>query len=181
LWYPIKKAWPQPKRGIGFASGHPGPPALDHKNIFQLNIPHQDKVIKPKDMPLFNQNIKSAINKRNKLYKKTQAKTVSGLVAQAKQQYRTNLCNSLSSQSAGSKNYWLLIKKLLGTKFSTGISAVEGVNGLVDTDQNKAKLFLNKFLVKFKHSYDETVIPPCPRLCPPCILLLLTKKQLVKS
>jgi membrane peptidoglycan carboxypeptidase len=115
-------------------------------HIFQSNIPHRDKVIKPKDMPWFNKNIKTAINKRDKLYKKfvtnnnvenhnrlkTQTLTVNTLVDQAKQRYMTNLCNSLSNQNAGSKDYWLLIRKLLGSKFISGMPTLEGANGSVD-------------------------------------------------
>jgi hypothetical protein len=56
---------------------------------------------------------RSDVNYRN--YKES-ARQVSDLVT-AKKNYHNRLCNSLDTNSSGSKNYWLIIKQLLCKMF----------------------------------------------------------------
>jgi hypothetical protein len=124
-------------------------------------------------MPWFNREIKSAINKRDKLYKKlaannntqnyqcskTQANLVSNLVTQAKIQHREKKCQSLST--ANPRSYWSLIKKLLGKTFCGNIPTLDFKDTTAYNDSDKANLFLRKFIDKFHHTHDDTVIPVC--------------------
>jgi hypothetical protein len=90
--------------------------------IFNSFIPHYDKVLKSNDGPWFHQRIKTAINKRDKLYKiyvktnnianhrhfKVQAEAINNLVLESKDSFRNNLCDSLDQQGPVSKSYWYL-------------------------------------------------------------------------
>jgi hypothetical protein len=145
-------------------------------SIFELHIPHRDRVFKAKDKPWFNVKLRAAINKRDKLYKmfiksntnenqtcfKTQAHIVSGLLNEAKERYKNNLLESLILSKSGSKNYCFFIKKLMGAKFSPSIPSLEHNGGTAISDGDKASLLLGKFLSKFHHQHDETVLPNCP-------------------
>ena len=48
------------------------------------------------------------------------SKLVRDLVSKAKISFQSKLCNSLSENSCGTKNYWHILKQLLGKKFATG-------------------------------------------------------------
>jgi hypothetical protein len=125
-------------------------------DIFNSFIPHHDKVLKFNDGPWFNQRIKNAIIKRDKL------EVVNNIVRESKESYRSNLCDSLGTLTSGNKNYWCIIKKLLGNKFSFTIPSLEN-NGISATSNNeKASMFLNKFLGKFQHNYNVNKLPVCP-------------------
>ncbi len=141
--------------------------------ILETHIPHYDKIIKTKDMPWFTPAIKKAVNVRCKLYKKMMksrtadnvnkfkesVRTVRELVSAAKNRYHDRLCKSLSENSSGSKNYWHILKQLLGKKIGGGIPTLRNDNIIVDQDIRKAELFLSKFSYKFHHELDESIIP----------------------
>ena len=144
--------------------------------LFQTHIPHYEKVIKPTDMPWFNQNIKVAVNKRDKYYRKfvktnnlanyrrfkTQSELVNTMVNQAKESYRLNICSSLGNTSSNKRSYWSIIKKLLGNKFAFTIPPLEDGGNIVSSNNGKARLFLNKFIEKFHHNYIDRELPICP-------------------
>ncbi len=83
-----------------------------------------------------------AINKRDKLYRKyvksnsvtnyrklkEQSKFVSELIIDSKKSRQYNLCESLGTTNTGSKNYWQVIKKLMGNKFSSEIPSLNDGN-----------------------------------------------------
>ena len=132
--------------------------------------------MKPKDKPWFNESIKSAINKRDKLYKrftktnsienhnlyKTQVNNVAEKVIVAKDRYKTSLLDSLQTSTSGSSNYWYYIKKLMGSKYSSNIPMLEHNGICAISDIDKSSLLLNKFLTKFRHTHDESTVPNCP-------------------
>ncbi|MCG8431474.1 MAG: hypothetical protein MJA29_09920, partial [Candidatus Omnitrophica bacterium] len=68
----------------------------------------------------------------------------------------------LDSHDSGSKDYWVLIRKLLGKKFAIGLPSLVDNDDVYDTDQEKASLFLHQFMGKFHHEYDEASIPEFP-------------------
>jgi hypothetical protein len=100
-------------------------------SIFTTCIPNYNKVVKAKAMSWFNRNINHAINVRCKLYRKfakshnevnyTNIKeainNVTNLVNEAKTKYCDYICATLNDNSSGTKNYWHLLKQLLGKKF----------------------------------------------------------------
>jgi hypothetical protein len=81
------------------------------------------------------------------------------MIADAKTDYHDSLCKSLNNNGAGSKDYWVIIRKLLGQKFATGVPALETKDGVFCSDRQKCQLFLHQFMSKFHHDYDERVIP----------------------
>jgi hypothetical protein len=147
----------------------------DLLEIFSAHIPYQDHLVKPKDGIWFNVNIKTEINKRDKLYKKyrkdnnqmnytrfrCQAEVVNNLVIESKNKHREQLCEKLTTHSTG-KNYWFVIKKLLGTKFSYVIPSLENNGVVAMNDVEKATMFLEHFVGKFQHRHDINNLPNCP-------------------
>jgi hypothetical protein len=145
-------------------------------SILVSHIPHYDKVCKPIDMPWFNSGIRRAINKRTKCYRKMVKEksqlnvrafkdasiNVRDLVTNAKNTFQNKLCNSLNEKSTGSKNYWHIIKKLLGKKFSSGIPTLTCDDSVLDSDKLKGEQFLKNFSSKFHHNHNELIIPNFP-------------------
>lgn len=145
-------------------------------SIFESHIPHSDRVFRTKDMPWFTPNIRKAINRRTKLYHKMSndhsndnvrlykdsCKYVRELVIKSKLIFRDNVCNSLNDQSTGSKNYWLILKNLLGKKFSCGIPPLQAAGGIFDTNLDKCALFLDTFVAKFHHEHNLINTPYFP-------------------
>lgn len=142
-------------------------------SIFHDHIPHFDKNIKPKDMPWFKKDIKTAINKRSKLYQRmVKSKTrpnlnafndcsrrVRNLVKTAKNNYHEKLCNSLNTNNSGLKNYWHILKQLLGKKVNSGFPTLSYGNDVLVDDKDKANCFLSQFSLRFHHKFDQTIRP----------------------
>jgi hypothetical protein len=53
--------------------------------------------------------------------------------------FHEKLCNSLNDQSSGSKNYWHILKLLLGKKFNSEIPALQTDEKIID-DYDKSRL-----------------------------------------
>ena len=142
-------------------------------SLFDMFIPNYVKVIRPKDAPWFNVNIRRAINDRNKCYRKMAknnsiphvrrfkdaAKRVKDMIKRSKTSFQDRLCESLNENSANTKNYWHILKQLLGKKFSSGIPTITANNTTLDSDILKCQAFLEKFSNQFHHEYDVTAIP----------------------
>jgi hypothetical protein len=121
-------------------------------SIFNAYVPNHEKIIKPKDMPWFNAIIKRAINKRNRCHRKIskdnsvhnvrafkeECKNVKNLVFNAKRAFQNKLCESLNENSSGTKNYWHILRQLLGKKCDTGIPTLTVNNTILDTDTLKS-------------------------------------------
>ncbi len=140
--------------------------------IFEANVPHSDRVTKCNDMPWFNSGIKKALNKRNKLYRKmvksntihnvncykNAARHVKEMVSSAKSLHYDRVCKSLNETSS-SKNYWHILKQLLGRTVNNGIPTLTTQARIFDSDVLKSKLFLRQFSSKFKHDFVEDSVP----------------------
>ena len=87
------------------------------------------------------------------------SKLVRDLVNKAKTSFQANLCNSLSDSNSGSRNYWHILKQLLGKKFSSGFPTLKLGNDFYVTDEEKSAMFLKLITSKFRHEYDTTIIP----------------------
>jgi hypothetical protein len=125
-------------------------------------------------MPWFNSGIRRAINKRTKCYRKMvkdksqlnvrafrdASINVRHLVTNAKNTFQNKLCNSLNEKSTGSKNYWHIIKQLLGKKFSSGIPTLTCDDSVLD--KLKGEQFLKNVSSKFHHDHNELIIPNFP-------------------
>jgi hypothetical protein len=71
---------------------------------------------------------------------------------------KINLINSLDDLSP--RNYWTLIKTLLGNQFLLGIPALENNGQIANTDLEKVNIFLGKFLTKFHHEISMKLTYP---------------------
>lgn len=144
--------------------------------IFETHIPHQERLARKNDNPWFHDRIKTAINKRDKLYRKyvkknnitnyrqfkANAENVNALVKESKESFLNNTCESLDEHGSSSKSYWYIIKKLIGNKYSPDIPTLVDSGITASTTEEKAKMFLDKFIKKFKHNYNENELPVCP-------------------
>lgn len=139
-------------------------------SFLETYVPNHVKTVKPKDMPWFTANIGRAINKRNKYYRKMATNhseynvmlfkeavnNVKHLVTRAKTSFKERLCNSLNENSTSSKNYWHILRQLLGKKFDPGIPSMCINNSILESDPAKSELFMNRFSMKFHHDFDES-------------------------
>ena len=142
-------------------------------------IPHVKRIVRANDMPWFDFKVRRAINFRNKCYRKMvknpseanhmkyrdSAARASEAIKKAKSEHHQKLCKSLDSDTSSSKNYWYIIKKLLGKKFSTGVPTMTRGDIVYSSCQEKCQVFLETFQEKFHHDYDESVLPPFHDKC----------------
>jgi hypothetical protein len=142
-------------------------------SFFDTFVPNYVRIVKPKDMPWFTVNIGRAINRRNRYYRKMaknhsehnvklfkdSVNNVKNLVSRAKTSFNDRLCNSLNENSTSSKNYWHILRQLLGKRFDPGIPSMCVNNSILDNDIAKCKTFMDKLSSKFHHNYDESVSP----------------------
>ena len=125
------------------------------RNNFERHIPYVDKTIKQNDMPWMNHDVRNAMNRRKRLYKKMvkvpsvgnvrsfkeAVQHVRQKLADARSSYHDKVCRSLNEQYSGSKNYWHILKQLLGKKANNGIPALTTPNGVADSDDLKCRAF----------------------------------------
>jgi hypothetical protein len=163
--------------------------------LLSNNIPNVKRVVRGNDMPWFDHRVRKAMNNRNKCYRrmlknhsginhekfKDSASKVSEVVRKAKADYHNRLCNTLDSETSGTKNYWYTIKKLLGKKFCTGIPILISGNDTYSLCKEKCKIFLDSFQEKFHHNLDETIIPNFPSKCLNTLENILTTEDTVRK
>ena len=97
-------------------------------NIFGNFIPHETIVCRSKDPPWMKQEIKHALRRKNRLYKKyiSSGRTyddeidlretttvVSNLIISSKESYFENLGKKLNDPSTSPKTYWSILKRFL--------------------------------------------------------------------
>ena len=140
--------------------------------IFEAHVPHSDRVTKCNDMPWFNPAINRAMNNRNKCYRKmvkcntahnincfkNAASRVKELVSSSKNSHHARICNSLNETSS-CKNYWHILKQLLGRKANNGIPTLTMGSRVFDCDLLKSQLFRKQFTSKFNRAYNENIVP----------------------
>ncbi len=153
------------------------------QDILKRHIPFRQFKSKTNDKPWFSNLIKKEIIKRDQAYKKfTRTKniyyylsyknlnaTIHNLVRDAKSNYNDKLINDLDSSTKQHKNYWSLIKKFLGQKFSPDIPILidPETNKPCSTNLNKANLFLKTLSKKYHQEYPDTSnnLPPMLQRC----------------
>ncbi len=164
-------------------------------DMFVSYIPHHDKVVKTKDKPWFNERIKHEINLRDKYHKKFSRKNttfnynrfkiqegrVADLINKAKDSYRDNLCDSLNTNRSNTKDFWTLMKKLLGNKFNSHIPTIECNGSIASNDSEKANLFLKSFLTKFSRNLDINYSPDFPLKTQASLSSITVTRDLVRK
>lgn len=146
-------------------------------NVFSQCIPTKIRKIKKKDMPWMTEEIRRALNKRDKLYKKfmrdntevnknlynLQVNSVRQLITQRKQFCETETLVELENHSNSTKYYWNVIKSLLGKKFVSGIPTLyqDGLSSVFSSDDEKSRAFLSIYTNKFHHDLNFDCGLPC--------------------
>lgn len=165
--------------------------------IFKRNIPHNCRIIKPKDKPWFNDLIRNSINKRNRYHRKfkttknlfyyfaykAHVNIVNGQIASAKRDYETRTFNKLDTSPKNGKKFWHLIKKLLGNRFtSTTPPLINPVNNnLCQSNKEKAELFLKLFSDKYHVDPANRAVPNFRSRCNENVSIPHTTPQEVKK
>ena len=125
-------------------------------NILRNFIPHETVKIKSKDPPWMNNEIKSALRRKNRLYKKlssgvgsNQTKVkfeeatdlVCNLISTSKSAYYTNIGEKLNDPSIGSKTYWSILNRVLDKVKIPSIPPNLVNNNFVTDFKEKANIF----------------------------------------
>ena len=132
--------------------------------LFSQFIPNKQIKIRTNDEPWFNDNIKRSINKRDKLYRnfkrtqnlayfesfKEQSRVVETLIGEAKSNFENEFCEKLNQKTTNSNDYWSIINRLLGRKYSSPIPIIiEAVTKFIGrTNLDKANIFHRHLLNK---------------------------------
>ena len=126
-------------------------------NIFKNFIPHETKKCSHKDPPWMNKEIKSALRRKNRLYKKyisggkkqedevnlrQNTDFVSNLIATTKDYYFSNLGKRLNDPTTDPKTYWSILKRFLNKIKIPAIPPLL-VNGIFETDFGKKAAIFN--------------------------------------
>ena len=97
-------------------------------NIFRNFIPHENLKCNPKDPPWINKNIKKALRRKNRLYRKFMSggqkiedeielseatNAVSELISTAKESYFVKMGYKLNDPQTSPKTYWAILKRFL--------------------------------------------------------------------
>ncbi len=166
------------------------------QDIMRRHIPHKSTTIKPTDKPWYNSAIKSEINKRGRLYQKfrrnknlynmlrykVQDRRVQNMIEVAKKRQYDDILEGLDLNTKSKQNYWVLIRKLLGNKFSSTIPTMidPNDNTLCTSNYAKANLFLQTLSDKYHDPYLNYLnLPQFPDRCANNIILEHTNATVI--
>jgi hypothetical protein len=149
-------------------------------NVCRQKIPNCTIRVKPMDKPWFNHEVKIAIRRRNRLYKRFKrsrlpahenAWKISAIEAnffmnKAKNEHKEKIKNILMTTKIGEKKYWQIAKQVYGTKKIIGIPSLKINDETITTSKEKADHFTEYFAA-------QQTLPPIPfnHALPPIIFL----------
>lgn len=165
--------------------------------IMQRNIPRKMWSPKPSDKPWMNGHIKAALNKRNSLYRKfkttklvyfydsykDEVARVNELIKNAKLNFNDKSINDVENLPSTGKQYWKLIKRLLGNKFSSDVPVLIDSDGntLCNTSLEKSNLFLKIFSNKYHLNNPVNILPNFRNRCNQNVVLRHTSVEEIKN
>lgn len=166
-------------------------------DVMHKNIPCKTWSPKPTDKPWMNNFIKTALNKRNSLYRKFkrtklayifneykhEAIRVHSLIVNAKSDFNEKMITDVEDLPSTSKQYWKLIKRLLGNKFTSNIPVMLDTEGnkLCSTNLEKSNLFLKTFANKSHLENPYLVLPNFPNRCNHDVVLQHTSPDKIQK
>ena len=143
-------------------------------NIFRNFIPHETIKCKSKDPPWINKEIKNALRKKNRIYKRFISggrlqddqfklneitETVSNLITESKNDYFLNLGERLNDPTTSSKSYWSILKRFLNKIKIPSIPPLLVNNIFVTNFAEKANVFNAFFAEQCNILITNSVIP----------------------
>ena len=147
-------------------------------NIFRNFIPHETIKCKSKDPPWINTEIKNALRKKNRLYKKyisggrlqndqinlsEMTLTVSNVITTSKNAYFSNLGERLNDPATSPKSYWAILKRFLNKIKIPSIPPILVNNNFIINFVEKANLFNAFFAEQCTTLNTNSVIPEVRR------------------
>lgn len=124
-------------------------------NNFRNFIPHELKTCKAKDSPWMTNDIKKALQRKNRLYKKYISREDKhvldehnsrcyNLIASRKESYYSNLGHKLNNSKTSSKAYWSILNRFMG-RSKTPVIPPLLVEDKLETDFQKQANFFNEY------------------------------------
>ena len=144
-------------------------------NIFRNFIPHETVKCKSKDPPWVNKEVKNALRKKNRLYRKyisggrtenDQTKlneitvTVSDLITSSKDAYFHRLGERLNDPTTDPKLYWSILKRFLNKIKIPSIPPLLVNNTFITNFAEKANVFNSYFADQCSILSTNSIIPP---------------------
>ena len=144
-------------------------------NIMSNFVPNEIKRIVPRDPPWITKQLKSMLNRKNRLYRsykrhgyKEEDKVrldvfrieCQKAVELAKISYTRNLGNKLNEPNSSPKSYWKLINRLMNKCRAPAVPPLLVNNTLALNCCDKAKHFIDFFSLQCKLVVNNSVVPP---------------------
>ena len=143
-------------------------------NIMSNFIPNETIRIKPKDPPWIKKQIKTMLNKQNRMYKnfkKNGYKTEDKIrldnfrdecykaISLAKERYLSSMGQDLANPSTSKRTYWKIINRVMNKCKAPKIPPMLSENEFVINCKEKADLFANYFSLQCKPLDNDSVLP----------------------
>ena len=124
-----------------------------------MYVPCRTVVVRPRDKPWMNSEIRRAVRKRNRLLKifcqnkvpknwevyRLQRNFTTSLIRRRKKSYYSNLNNKLQDPLLGAKKWWGLIKQFYSNTIQTTVPSLLEGDCLVTDSKDKATLLNDYF------------------------------------
>ena len=143
-------------------------------NIISNHIPNRIITVNDKDAPWINSNVKSAIRRNYRVYRKWVKRgripedhdnvrevqnATNKQIRDAKRVYFENLGNKLSDPKTGQKHFWTAFKRISNKKKQTNIPPILENNHYVTTFQQKAQIFNVYFAEQCQINDNGSILP----------------------
>lgn len=143
------------------------------RQILETCVPNRTVVIRPRDKPWMNSEIRKAIRKRNRLLKnfcrrkspatwenyRSQRNFTTSLIRTCKARYFADLNEKLQDPKIGPKRWWGIIKSLYGNKMQSTVSTLLEGDRVITDAKEKATLFNEFFSTQCGVDNSDAPIP----------------------
>jgi len=143
------------------------------------NIPNRIITVRKDNPPWLTSNIKKCIRRKNRLHRRAKRSNIPGhwaqfrlarnkcnkLITNAKASYYSSISEKMNSEKSGSKNWWNLVKRLVGNSDnSRSIPPIEFDGELVFNDITKSDLFNDFFCAQTQLDDTQHSPPDIPNI-----------------
>ena len=143
------------------------------RKILETYVPNRTVVIRPRDKPWMNSDIRRAIRRRNRLLKRfcrykdpatwelyrQQRNSTTFVIRNRKKSYHNYLNEKLQDPSLGSKKWWGIIKHFYGRTIQSTVPTLLEGDRLVNNAKDKATLLNDYFCSQSKLSNADAPLP----------------------
>ena len=143
------------------------------RDVLMTHVPNKTVVIRPRDKPWMNSEVRRAVRKRNRLLKKfcanknpenwelyrRQRNNTTTLIRKSKISFYNKLNNKLNDALLGPKKWWGIVKQLYGSKIQSSVPALLENNCIITDAKEKATLLNEYFSSQCKIPDLDAPIP----------------------